>query len=148
MRSAASTVASTVQDPAHPANLALKGLDVHSVSSSTFHNELPQFLGYTNGKLHEYVMKSFRGSFAGFFNDALDVWSSSKRSVALSDVPSLGIASEEEPLCSAYLWNRTPGVKVDVLSKIYYSTGEVYSIPLWLSWMEATAAQRHKWVFM
>ncbi|XP_024381473.1 histone-lysine N-methyltransferase ATXR3 isoform X3 [Physcomitrium patens] len=109
VRSAASTVASTVQDPAHPANLALKGLDVHSVSSSTFHNELPQFLGYTNGKLHEYVMKSFRGSFAGFFNDALDVWSSSKRSVALSDVPSLGIASEEEPLCSETISSNVDG---------------------------------------
>lgn len=87
-------------DPANPANLVLKELQldipVQSVSSSIFHREHPQFLGYTNGKLHELVMKSFRGSFAGFFNDALDIWSNSKRSAALPEAVPLDIALGEE----------------------------------------------------
>lgn len=87
-------------DPANRANIGLKELQldtpVQSVSSSIFHCEHPQFLGYTNGKLHELVMKSFRGSFAGFFNDALDIWSDSKRSAALPEVVPLDIALGEE----------------------------------------------------
>lgn len=90
-----------------PANLALKELQldfpVQSVSSSTFHCEHPQFLGYTNGKLHELVMKSFRGSFAGFFNDALDIWSNSKRSAALPEVVPLDTALGEETALSTSL---------------------------------------------
>jgi len=83
-----------------PAYLGLKELrldtSVQSVTSSIFHCEHPQFLGYTNGKLHELVMKSFRGSFAGFFNDALDIWSNSKRSAVLSEVVPLDIPLGEE----------------------------------------------------
>ncbi|KAG0624404.1 hypothetical protein M758_3G245200 [Ceratodon purpureus] len=85
-----------------PANLQLD-FPVQSVSSSTFHCDHPQFLGYTNGKLHELVMKSFRGSFAGFFNDALDIWSNSKRSTVLPEVVALDIALGEETALSTSL---------------------------------------------
>lgn len=84
----------------NPANL---DHPMQSVSSSTFHCEHPQFLGYTNGKLHELVMKSFRGSFAGFFNDALDIWSNSKRSAALPEVVPLDVAFGEETALSTSL---------------------------------------------
>ncbi|CAM6037532.1 unnamed protein product [Sphagnum compactum] len=46
---------------------------------SLFHDEYPHFLGYTNGKLHERVMKSFRGIYGRFLNDALESWLSERR---------------------------------------------------------------------
>uniref|UniRef100_A0A7I4A821 CCHC-type domain-containing protein n=1 Tax=Physcomitrium patens TaxID=3218 RepID=A0A7I4A821_PHYPA len=104
VRPAVPSGAISCEDPAHtahPAHPDLMELDVRSVSSSIFHDDHPQFLGYTNGKLHEHAMKSFRGSFAGFFNDALDVWSNSKRSVALPEVVSLDATSEEDIALSA-----------------------------------------------
>ncbi|CAM6011530.1 unnamed protein product [Sphagnum balticum] len=45
---------------------------------SLFHDEYPHFLGYTNGKLHERVMKSFRGIYGRFLNDALESWLSER----------------------------------------------------------------------
>ena len=101
-----SAVSSEVFTRGDPANFALKesqlDTSVQSVSSSTFHCEHPQFLGYTNGKLHELVMKSFRSSFAGFFNDALDIWSNSKRS-AVPEVVPLDIGLGEETALSTSL---------------------------------------------
>ncbi|CAK9199570.1 unnamed protein product [Sphagnum troendelagicum] len=45
---------------------------------SLSHDEYPHFLGYTNGKLHERVMKSFRGIYGRFLNDALESWLSER----------------------------------------------------------------------
>jgi hypothetical protein len=102
-----SAVSSEVFTGGDPANLALREshleFPVQSVSSSSFHCEHPQFLGYTNGKLHELVMKSFRGSFAGFFNDALDIWSNSKRSVVLPEAVPPDTALGEETALSTSL---------------------------------------------
>ncbi|KAL8228458.1 hypothetical protein R6Q57_016042 [Mikania cordata] len=46
----------------------------HIVSSS-FHNLHPQFIGYTRGKLHELIMKSYKSrEFAAAINEVLDPW--------------------------------------------------------------------------
>ncbi|KAG5226557.1 SET domain-containing family protein [Salix suchowensis] len=44
-------------------------------SSSSFHGLHPQFIGFTRGKLHELVMKSYKNrEFAAAINEALDPW--------------------------------------------------------------------------
>ncbi|PWA74297.1 F-box domain, cyclin-like protein [Artemisia annua] len=46
-----------------------------SASSSAFHNLHPQFIGYTRGKLHELIMKSYKSrEFAAAINEVLDPW--------------------------------------------------------------------------
>ncbi|XP_074303506.1 histone-lysine N-methyltransferase ATXR3 isoform X2 [Silene latifolia] len=51
-----------------------------SCSSSSFHNVHPQFIGYTLGKLHELVMKSYKSrEFAAAINEFLDPWISSRQ---------------------------------------------------------------------
>ncbi|GMI74776.1 SET domain protein 2 [Hibiscus trionum] len=48
--------------------------------SSSFHRLHPQFIGYTCGKLHELVMKSFKSrEFAAAINEVLDPWISAKQ---------------------------------------------------------------------
>ncbi|KAL0354145.1 UNVERIFIED_CONTAM: Histone-lysine N-methyltransferase ATXR3, partial [Sesamum angustifolium] len=43
--------------------------------SSSFHGLHPQFIGYTRGKLHELVMKSYKSrEFAAAINEVLDPW--------------------------------------------------------------------------
>ncbi|KAF6173975.1 hypothetical protein GIB67_039926 [Kingdonia uniflora] len=43
--------------------------------SSSFHSLYPQFIGYTRGKLHELVMKSYKSrEFAAAINEVLDPW--------------------------------------------------------------------------
>ncbi|KAG9154895.1 hypothetical protein Leryth_015521 [Lithospermum erythrorhizon] len=43
--------------------------------SSIFHYLHPQFIGYTRGKLHEFVMKSYKSrEFAAAINEFLDPW--------------------------------------------------------------------------
>ncbi|PIN14920.1 histone H3 (Lys4) methyltransferase complex, subunit SET1 [Handroanthus impetiginosus] len=43
--------------------------------SSAFHDLHPQFIGYTRGKLHELVMKSYKGrEFGAAINEVLDPW--------------------------------------------------------------------------
>ncbi|KAI3736251.1 hypothetical protein L6452_15789 [Arctium lappa] len=43
--------------------------------SSSFHNLHPQFIGYTRGKLHELIMKSYKSrEFAAAINEVLDPW--------------------------------------------------------------------------
>ncbi|XP_011100313.1 histone-lysine N-methyltransferase ATXR3-like isoform X2 [Sesamum indicum] len=43
--------------------------------SSCFHGLHPQFIGYTRGKLHELVMKSYKSrEFAAAINEVLDPW--------------------------------------------------------------------------
>ncbi|KAG8386975.1 hypothetical protein BUALT_Bualt03G0204500 [Buddleja alternifolia] len=45
------------------------------VVSSSFHGLHPQFIGYTRGKLHELVMKSYKSrEFAAAINEVLDPW--------------------------------------------------------------------------
>ncbi|CAN0914646.1 Histone-lysine N-methyltransferase ATXR3 [Linum grandiflorum] len=45
-----------------------------------FHGLHPQFIGYTRGKLHELVMKSFKSrEFAAAINEVLDPWISAKQ---------------------------------------------------------------------
>ncbi|MFS8024584.1 putative [histone H3]-lysine(4) N-trimethyltransferase chromatin remodeling SET family [Helianthus anomalus] len=45
------------------------------VVSSSFHNLHPQFIGYTRGKLHELIMKSYKSrEFAAAINEVLDPW--------------------------------------------------------------------------
>ncbi|KAF9663308.1 hypothetical protein SADUNF_Sadunf17G0026700 [Salix dunnii] len=44
-------------------------------SFSSFHGLHPQFIGFTRGKLHELVMKSYKNrEFAAAINEALDPW--------------------------------------------------------------------------
>lgn len=74
--------------------------DIVRVASSKFHNEHPQFLGYTNGKLHELVMKTFIGTFSGFLSDSLDLWRSEKRSVV---VPAIVATPDESPASTSPL---------------------------------------------
>lgn len=46
-----------------------------SAVSSSFHNLHPQFIGYTRGKLHELIMKSYKSrEFAAAINEVLDPW--------------------------------------------------------------------------
>lgn len=48
--------------------------DTHA-SSSSFNNMHPQFIGYTRGKLHELIMKSYKSrEFAAAINEVLDPW--------------------------------------------------------------------------
>ncbi|KAE8730367.1 Histone-lysine N-methyltransferase ATXR3 [Hibiscus syriacus] len=52
----------------------------NNASSSSFHRLHPQFIGYTCGKLHELVMKSFKSrEFAAAINEVLDPWISAKQ---------------------------------------------------------------------
>ncbi|TQD70291.1 hypothetical protein C1H46_044168 [Malus baccata] len=51
-----------------------------SSKSSWLHNLHPQFIGYTCGKLHELVMKSYKSrEFAAAINDVLDPWINAKQ---------------------------------------------------------------------
>lgn len=50
------------------------------VKSRSFHNVHPHFIGYTCGKLHEFVMKSYKSrEFAAAINEVLDPWISLKQ---------------------------------------------------------------------
>ncbi|KAE8654805.1 Histone-lysine N-methyltransferase ATXR3 [Hibiscus syriacus] len=52
----------------------------NNASSSSFHRLHPQFVGYTCGKLHELVMKSFKSrEFVAAINEVLDPWISAKQ---------------------------------------------------------------------
>uniref|UniRef100_A0A7N0TFX8 SET domain-containing protein n=1 Tax=Kalanchoe fedtschenkoi TaxID=63787 RepID=A0A7N0TFX8_KALFE len=47
---------------------------------SSFNSSYPQFIGYTLGKLHELVMKSYKSrEFAAAINEVLDPWISAKQ---------------------------------------------------------------------
>ncbi|KAJ9170119.1 hypothetical protein P3X46_018250 [Hevea brasiliensis] len=49
-------------------------------NSISFHSLHPQFIGYTRGKLHELVMKSYKSrEFAAAINDVLDPWINAKQ---------------------------------------------------------------------
>lgn len=49
-------------------------------NSISFHSLHPQFIGYTRGKLHELVMKSYKSrDFAAAINDVLDPWINAKQ---------------------------------------------------------------------
>ncbi|CAI0550498.1 unnamed protein product [Linum tenue] len=75
------------------ASEASVGISVHAISrslseanpgqsqnGSQFHGLHPQFIGYTRGKLHELVMKSFKTrEFAAAINEVLDPWISAKQ---------------------------------------------------------------------
>ncbi|KAA8524558.1 hypothetical protein F0562_010981 [Nyssa sinensis] len=51
-----------------------------STVSSSFHSLHPQFIGYTRGKLHELVMKSYKSrEFAAAINEVLDPWITAKQ---------------------------------------------------------------------
>ncbi|KAF8410930.1 hypothetical protein HHK36_003467 [Tetracentron sinense] len=51
-----------------------------SIASSLFHHLHPQFIGYTCGKLHELVMKSYKSrEFAAAINEVLDPWINAKQ---------------------------------------------------------------------
>lgn len=50
-------------------------LSGNSIECSSFHSQHPQFVGYTRGKLHELVMKSYKSrEFAAAINEILDPW--------------------------------------------------------------------------
>ncbi|XVF66941.1 hypothetical protein PTKIN_Ptkin10aG0080500 [Pterospermum kingtungense] len=52
----------------------------NNTSSCLFHSLHPQFIGYTRGKLHELVMKSFKSrEFAAAINEVLDPWIRAKQ---------------------------------------------------------------------
>ncbi|WCJ37690.1 Histone-lysine N-methyltransferase ATXR3 [Euphorbia peplus] len=51
-----------------------------NTNSTSFHGLHPQFIGFTRGKLHELVMKSYKSrEFAAAINDVLDPWLSAKQ---------------------------------------------------------------------
>uniref|UniRef100_A0A5B6ZPZ1 Putative histone-lysine N-methyltransferase ATXR3 n=1 Tax=Davidia involucrata TaxID=16924 RepID=A0A5B6ZPZ1_DAVIN len=55
-------------------------LSASSAASSSFHSVHPQFIGYTRGKLHELVMKSYKSrEFAAAINEVLDPWITAKQ---------------------------------------------------------------------
>ncbi|XAR55424.1 hypothetical protein NMG60_11035491 [Bertholletia excelsa] len=48
--------------------------------SHSFHSLHPQFVGFTRGKLHELIMKSYKSrEFAAAINEVLDLWISEKQ---------------------------------------------------------------------
>lgn len=50
-------------------------IDRHNTLPSIFHCLHPQFIGFTRGKLHELVMKSYKSrEFAAAINEVLDPW--------------------------------------------------------------------------
>lgn len=57
--------------------------DMHGRNSSTpalFNSIYPQFIGFTRGKLHELVMKSYKSrEFAAAINEVLDPWINAKQ---------------------------------------------------------------------
>lgn len=55
-------------------------LERKSNVSSSFHSSHPQFIGFTRGRLHELVMKSYKSrEFAAAINEVLDPWINSKQ---------------------------------------------------------------------
>jgi len=74
-------------------------------NSPLFHEEHPQFLGYTNGKLHELVMRSFRGTFPGFLNDALTMWLLTRKSVTESTGMALVSTPDDTPIAASPVAN-------------------------------------------
>ncbi|XVF01838.1 hypothetical protein REPUB_Repub04eG0123500 [Reevesia pubescens] len=69
-------------DSSGPRLLDLQGAAVsdNNTSSCSFHSLHPQFIGYTCGRLHELVMKSFKSrEFAAAINEVLDPWISAKQ---------------------------------------------------------------------
>ncbi|KAL5731042.1 hypothetical protein ACHQM5_003804 [Ranunculus cassubicifolius] len=54
--------------------------DVADARATSFHHLHPQFIGYTRGKLHELVMKSYKSrEFAAAINEVLDPWINAKQ---------------------------------------------------------------------
>ncbi|XP_031254562.1 histone-lysine N-methyltransferase ATXR3 isoform X2 [Pistacia vera] len=76
-----------VTPPSHSSGLPLaqpQGVSLHesesNLNSSSFHGMHPQYIGYTCGKLHELVMKSYRSrEFAAAINEVLDPWINAKQ---------------------------------------------------------------------
>ncbi|XP_057953048.1 histone-lysine N-methyltransferase ATXR3 [Malania oleifera] len=63
-----------------PSELVSAAFSESSRSSSLFHSLHPQFIGYTRGKLHELVMKSYKSrEFAAAINEVLDPWINAKQ---------------------------------------------------------------------
>lgn len=55
-------------------------LDGDQKTSNRFHDLHPQFIGYTRGRLHELVMKSYKSrEFAAAINEVLDPWMSARQ---------------------------------------------------------------------
>lgn len=57
-------------------NEGSRNIDVDDENkSNSFHDLHPQFIGYTRGKLHELIMKSYKSrEFAAAINEVLDPW--------------------------------------------------------------------------
>lgn len=56
------------------------GNNESNTNSSPFHSLHPQFIGYTRGKLHELVMKSYKSrELAASINEVLDPWINAKQ---------------------------------------------------------------------
>lgn len=52
----------------------------NQITVNRFHNLHPQFIGYTRGRLHELVMKSYKSrEFAAAINEVLDPWISARQ---------------------------------------------------------------------
>ncbi|XP_010267835.1 PREDICTED: histone-lysine N-methyltransferase ATXR3-like isoform X2 [Nelumbo nucifera] len=65
---------------ANPFQSEIASQDVSNISISSFHSLHPQFIGYTRGKLHELVMKSYKSrEFAAAINEVLDPWITAKQ---------------------------------------------------------------------
>lgn len=63
-----------------PATSASSSKNPRETVSGSIHSMHPQFIGYTRGKLHELVMKSYKSrEFAAAINEVLDPWISSRQ---------------------------------------------------------------------
>ncbi|XP_071726293.1 histone-lysine N-methyltransferase ATXR3-like isoform X2 [Rutidosis leptorrhynchoides] len=61
--------------PVTSASDGTKKIDDENSRSSSFNSMHPQFIGYTRGKLHELIMKSYKSrEFAAAVNEVLDPW--------------------------------------------------------------------------
>lgn len=62
----------------HPSLQSVSFVDSHS-KSNMFNSLYPQFVGYTRGRLHELVIKSYKSrEFAAAINEVLDPWINSR----------------------------------------------------------------------
>ncbi|KAF5186081.1 Histone-lysine n-methyltransferase atxr3 [Thalictrum thalictroides] len=74
-------VAPATDSSAAPSSQSEVSVDgVSNANASSFHHLHPQFIGYTRGKLHELVMKSYKSrEFAAAINEVLDPWIHAKQ---------------------------------------------------------------------
>ncbi|KAK4381021.1 Histone-lysine N-methyltransferase ATXR3 [Sesamum angolense] len=85
--------------------------------SSSFHGLHPQFIGYTRGKLHELVMKSYKSrEFAAAINEVLDPWINARqpRKISKSTFTIQNDECEFDDLCGDVTFRKGEAVDSEV----------------------------------